>query len=209
MQGTEGQGVCASRRFAVPVVDVSCLQCSGERPCQRCRNRGLQCEYAPERKMRGPNKVKRKGAPHDAKSGRRASITSSVASTSSEDEPAHAHGSPPAPFTTAPRQFTMKFDVPSPAASGPPSGAPSPRAHARPPPISLAGTSLFDQPPVPLPQDVTPFSFDVHSPAAGRRASLPSYLLESHLKRVAAAGHAGQSVYTPPRGLEVVETTPR
>ncbi|KAI0716125.1 hypothetical protein C8T65DRAFT_726339 [Cerioporus squamosus] len=34
-------------------------KCTGETPCSRCLSRGLQCEYAPERKMRGPNKNKR------------------------------------------------------------------------------------------------------------------------------------------------------
>ncbi|KAA1476332.1 hypothetical protein DENSPDRAFT_884254 [Dentipellis sp. KUC8613] len=34
-------------------------KCSGDHPsCARCLSRGLQCEYAPERKMRGPNKPK-------------------------------------------------------------------------------------------------------------------------------------------------------
>ncbi|KAI0043314.1 hypothetical protein FA95DRAFT_1563434 [Auriscalpium vulgare] len=39
-------------------------KCSGDHPtCQRCLTRGLVCEYAPERKMRGPNKPKPLGAP--------------------------------------------------------------------------------------------------------------------------------------------------
>ncbi|KAI9436886.1 hypothetical protein H4582DRAFT_364901 [Lactarius indigo] len=34
-------------------------KCSGEHPsCQRCLTRGLVCAYAPERRMRGPNKPK-------------------------------------------------------------------------------------------------------------------------------------------------------
>lgn len=39
-------------------------KCSGEQPnCKRCLSRGLICEYAPERKMRGPNKPKPPPAP--------------------------------------------------------------------------------------------------------------------------------------------------
>ncbi|KAH9931328.1 uncharacterized protein B0H18DRAFT_1209003 [Fomitopsis serialis] len=64
-------------------------KCSGEHPsCQRCRSRGLLCEYAPERRMRGPNKKKREGSsverlsPPAPDDGRRGSIVS-VASTSS------------------------------------------------------------------------------------------------------------------------------
>lgn len=35
------------------------IKCSGEHPsCQRCLTRGLVCAYAPERRMRGPNKPK-------------------------------------------------------------------------------------------------------------------------------------------------------
>ncbi|KAM5542298.1 hypothetical protein V8D89_004171 [Ganoderma adspersum] len=37
-------------------------KCTGETPCKRCRDKELECEYAPERKMRGPNKNKRKAA---------------------------------------------------------------------------------------------------------------------------------------------------
>ncbi|KAH9828981.1 uncharacterized protein C8Q71DRAFT_452930 [Rhodofomes roseus] len=64
-------------------------KCSGEHPsCQRCRSRGLLCEYAPERRMRGPNKKKRDESSTERKSSpsfdeqRRGSVIS-VASTSS------------------------------------------------------------------------------------------------------------------------------
>lgn len=48
------------RRVDHPATPPSSLpQCSGEQPnCKRCLSRGLICEYAPERKMRGPNKPK-------------------------------------------------------------------------------------------------------------------------------------------------------
>lgn len=179
-------------------------KCSGERPCQRCVNRGLHCEYAPERKMRGPNKVKRvKGSSVESRgTARRASVASSVATTSSEDEP-HAPGSPP--FTSAPRGFTMRLDPPEGADEG---AAPSPEAdaptrRARPPPINLDGTRLYDQAPVSLMQDVPAFAFDA-SAGAARRASLPAYLPETHVKRAAPSG-----IYSPSRGLDVIETTPR
>ncbi|KAJ9112253.1 hypothetical protein QFC22_006337 [Naganishia vaughanmartiniae] len=34
-------------------------KCNGQQPCGRCGSRCLECRYAPERKMRGPNKVKK------------------------------------------------------------------------------------------------------------------------------------------------------
>ncbi|GJE89427.1 Zn(II)2Cys6 transcription factor [Phanerochaete sordida] len=168
-------------------------KCSGERPCARCVTRGLHCEYAPERKMRGPNKVKRARAPAAPGAARRASIASSAATTSSEDEP-------PSPLTAAPRTFTMTLDVP--AASATPHTAPSSpvRARARPPPISLEGTRLYDQTSVPA---GAPFAFDAGAGAA-RRASLPAYMIAAHAR---AAAHGG--VYTPSRGLDVIESSPR
>ncbi|KAI0832686.1 hypothetical protein BC628DRAFT_1414955 [Trametes gibbosa] len=63
-------------------------KCSGDHPiCQRCLSRGLQCEYAPERKMRGPNKQKRKSAfqtrtDTSASGERRHSMASAVSSGS-------------------------------------------------------------------------------------------------------------------------------
>ncbi|KAJ9102893.1 hypothetical protein QFC19_004623 [Naganishia cerealis] len=34
-------------------------KCNGQQPCGRCSSRCLECLYAPERRMRGPNKVKK------------------------------------------------------------------------------------------------------------------------------------------------------
>ncbi|EPQ61332.1 hypothetical protein GLOTRDRAFT_90534 [Gloeophyllum trabeum ATCC 11539] len=59
-------------------------KCSGEHPaCGRCVSRGLICEYAPERRMRGPNKPKNKppastssGSPPSSASSRRSSVVS-------------------------------------------------------------------------------------------------------------------------------------
>ncbi|KAH9885570.1 hypothetical protein C8Q73DRAFT_659618 [Cubamyces lactineus] len=71
-------------------------KCSGDHPaCQRCISRGLQCEYAPERKMRGPNKNKRKSISKRSETSpsgsdhRRSSIASvtSTVSSSSDAEP--------------------------------------------------------------------------------------------------------------------------
>ncbi|KAH9855716.1 hypothetical protein C2E23DRAFT_723679 [Lenzites betulinus] len=74
-------------------------KCSGDHPtCQRCLSRGLQCEYAPERKMRGPNKQKRKsvssqkhtdGSPDGD---RRSSITSITSITSTVSSSSDASG---------------------------------------------------------------------------------------------------------------------
>ncbi len=75
----------------IPNSPVSILQCSGDQPCQRCASRGLQCEYAPERKMRGPNKNKRKPSPAHEPSdepskpsnrARRGSVSSTMSSCS-------------------------------------------------------------------------------------------------------------------------------
>ncbi|KAI0638725.1 hypothetical protein C8Q77DRAFT_1028 [Trametes polyzona] len=75
-------------------------KCSGDHPtCQRCLSRGLQCEYAPERKMRGPNKQKRKSIsqkhaepePTDERRNSIASVSSTISSssdTSAFDAPA-------------------------------------------------------------------------------------------------------------------------
>lgn len=172
--------------------------------------------------MRGPNKVKRKTVSKDRAS-RRASVIS-VASTASEDDV-----SPPSPRAyprTEPRQFTMKFDVPPLADDGASgsssvSATPSPRSehlhssppreHLRPPPISLAGTGLYDQAPLPLPHEVPPFGFDAQSLNSLRRASLPAYLLDHQLRRAGVAGRMSidHSMYSPPRGLDGVERTPR
>ncbi|KZT24339.1 hypothetical protein NEOLEDRAFT_1179332 [Neolentinus lepideus HHB14362 ss-1] len=62
-------------------------KCSGEHPtCARCVSRGLICEYASERRMRGPNKRKNKpplpplstssGSPTSSPSSRRSSVVS-------------------------------------------------------------------------------------------------------------------------------------
>lgn len=168
--------------------------------------------------MRGPNKVKRNrvGTTNDKGPGRRASIASSV--TSSDEEAARSPQQPP--FTTAPRTFTMRFDMPAvadrDACSAPSSASGSPRSdhvpasparheRARPPPISLEGTGLYDQASLPLAQAVPAYVPEVASPNTSRRASLPAYLLESHATRLAAAS----GIYSPSRGLDIIETTPR
>ncbi|KAI1785563.1 hypothetical protein LXA43DRAFT_899486 [Ganoderma leucocontextum] len=66
-------------------------KCSGETPCKRCLDKGLQCEYAPERKMRGPNKNKRRAALHQKRS--TASPTSDRAIPDSVSTPASSEGS--------------------------------------------------------------------------------------------------------------------
>ncbi|KAI0364774.1 hypothetical protein BV20DRAFT_816333 [Pilatotrama ljubarskyi] len=84
-------------------------KCSGDHPtCQRCLSRGLQCEYAPERKMRGPNKNKRKSisqkrtdpSPSDASDDRRGSIAS-IASTVSSGSDASVLDAPASAAATA------------------------------------------------------------------------------------------------------------
>ncbi|KAI8969699.1 hypothetical protein BD414DRAFT_257159 [Trametes punicea] len=67
-------------------------KCSGDHPaCQRCISRGLQCEYAPERKMRGPNKNKRKSisqksSDKSSEDDRRSSVASIASTFSSSSD---------------------------------------------------------------------------------------------------------------------------
>ena len=142
----------------------------------------------------------------------------------SDDDAMHPL-SPQPPFTTEPRQFTMKLDINPGAAAGIPrtlSSSPSsthssPRSGSlsvsparserlRPPPISLAGTGLYDQAPMPLPHDVPAFAFDPQSPSSMRRASLPVNMLYS--TRLGAFQRE-LPVYSSPRAIDVVESTPR
>ncbi|KAI0042372.1 hypothetical protein FA95DRAFT_1564382 [Auriscalpium vulgare] len=76
-------------------------KCSGDRPtCQRCLTRDLVCTYAPERKMRGPNKRK----PHVAstKTSRRAHRfpTDSASSPGSEQDSSVPNTFPPRSHTS-------------------------------------------------------------------------------------------------------------
>ncbi|KAI0344323.1 hypothetical protein BDW22DRAFT_1427939 [Trametopsis cervina] len=211
-------------------------KCSGEHPvCERCRVRGLKCEYAPERKMRGPNKIKRKlgqnSTSSSARSSRRESIASiastaseasSFVSTGSESPEEHITSLSISPSFKPAERLTVDIDAahlsypqaePS-SSSSSASGSPvmgnlqfmeEHRERARPSHIDLSGTNLYDQfPEQYVPEDDT-FASDI---SAFRRASLPSYLLESfsnqHLGRSPSLGH----VYSPSRGVEVVESTP-
>jgi hypothetical protein len=72
MPCAQGKGQCfsfPSRSHALSLLvhiltDVF-TQCSGDHPCQRCHERGLECKYAAERRMRGPNKPKPSPTPLD------------------------------------------------------------------------------------------------------------------------------------------------
>lgn len=179
--------------------------------------------------MRGPNKIKRKIA-NDSKSSRRASIASVESSTSvstSSDDPQDSIRklslSPSMSVEPGHGQFTMSFDATTPSKStaspnlSPLSGSPSmgpqqisQQPKHRPSHIDLSGTKLYEHMPasfVPL----TAFEFgpDV-SPSgsnAWRRASLPSYLLESFTNQYINRSPSLGSIYTPPRGIDVVDTT--
>lgn len=178
--------------------------------------------------MRGPNKLKRKPA-LDLQSSRRTSIASvssmSSASSASEDLSSSSSqpNSPVSPVfpesqsTTNSKLKTHWSASESPSPS-PLSGSPSvestqlPQTHQRRPShIDLSGTTLYDHmpppsafpapPPLEMPLDVSPGS------SAWRRASLPSYLLESYTNQFVHRSPSIGSVYTPPRGLEVVDTS--
>ncbi|EJU00721.1 hypothetical protein DACRYDRAFT_100766 [Dacryopinax primogenitus] len=70
-------------------------RCNGGRPtCARCQQRGYECTYAPERRMRGPNKVKK---PPSKGIQPRSSVTSLSGSTSSRKgdvSPGPSNGTP-------------------------------------------------------------------------------------------------------------------
>ncbi|KAI0641253.1 hypothetical protein C8Q79DRAFT_920072 [Trametes meyenii] len=107
-------------------------KCSGDHPaCQRCVSRGLQCEYAPERKMRGPNKQKRKSGSHkrtEPVEERRSSVASvaSTVSSGSEASSFDSHAVAAAAAVTA-----IKGARPSSRASSRPASGSSPlRAEA-------------------------------------------------------------------------------
>ncbi|PCH32981.1 hypothetical protein WOLCODRAFT_159751 [Wolfiporia cocos MD-104 SS10] len=161
------------------------LQCSGEHPsCQRCRSRGLLCEYAPERRMRGPNKSKRKSvsgaAPRrrsstpQSKDGgspapRRLSVIS-ISSTSSAPEPEHhlpaappALSSPATPAPVAPPRTIAITPIPTPPQHSP---APahmhfpaSPLAPAQQPTAMQGSTRRPRPPPLHLGVAAAPFVF--------------------------------------------------
>ncbi|KAI0323842.1 hypothetical protein GY45DRAFT_1263944 [Cubamyces sp. BRFM 1775] len=114
-------------------------KCSGDHPaCQRCVSRGLQCEYAPERKMRGPNKNKRKSISQKrsetspSSDHRRSSIASvaSTVSSSSDAEPSqHAAAAAAAVAAVANQPTSRPHSRASPrSAALPMADAPRPRA---------------------------------------------------------------------------------
>lgn len=183
------------------------LQCTGETPCQRCHTRGLTCVYAAERKMRGPNKVKRKSVV-DAASARRASI---VSTGSSSDDQSVVRGSSRSSKRTStlsiPTAGTSSSGSRSPAHSSDgnsDSGSPHPR-RARPPPLDLSRTNVYDVESQialsGLTNQLADEERDQSKETAARRNSLPPYLLESYSRVVLTARPSSAS---PPQ-----EATPR
>ncbi|OCH88831.1 hypothetical protein OBBRIDRAFT_836276 [Obba rivulosa] len=173
-------------------------KCSGDRPtCARCVTRGLVCEYAAQRKMRGPNKVKRNGlvtGDSPAKGDRLQSVSSSDSSSDdmrgfelSDIPPAVVASTPSTPPNEQPElsgEMSLQYPVaPAPRTASPmdvPVGVDQ-RRRKRPPPIDLgsAGSifssvqSAFLNPQVYEASQMDHFNAD-------RRASLPAYLLESY-----------------------------
>ena len=205
------------------------LQCSGEHPtCERCRIRGLKCEYAPERKMRGPNKVKRKTAD---KSSRRISVasaasdvsatsTTSEASALSSESASDSSLRPVTPPYVEFQQFTLdmrkpnSYSRPSTASSSHSSssgGSPNlsnvqidGRVHSRPSHIDLSGTRLSDQMSISYVTDNDTFAYEISD---ARRQSLPARFMDpqshhAHI-RSPSLGH----VYTPSRGIDVIDAS--
>ena len=191
----------------VPPYSFSRLKCSGEKPCQRCRNRNLVCEYAAERKMRGPNKVKRKSVV-DAASARRASIVSTVSTASSSDD----QSIPLASSHELKRISTLSTSSAETSSTGSRSPVLSSDGHsdtgsprrARPPRIDLSQTNVYD-----VRRQIAQSGFmneevdaeREHSAAIARRNSLPPCLLESY-SRVALTAR-------PSSATDQAEATPR
>ncbi len=186
-----------------------CQQCSGDQPaCERCRLRGLRCEYAPERKMRGPNKIKRKNGLKDQ---RRMSAASS-SSRSSSTRPASRSRSTKPPFTTVPlalhSQSSDDGNMSSPSSEAAADFPAEPQASAaetsragqhRPTHIDLSGIAAAAMQ-TPLEDSVEQHQYsDAH-----RRSSLPSQVLEAYTGRL-----ADQTIYAPPRGIEVFDAHAR
>ncbi|KAI0089794.1 hypothetical protein BDY19DRAFT_992757 [Irpex rosettiformis] len=197
-------------------------KCSGEHPsCERCRLRGLKCEYAPERKMRGPNKVKRKTGD---KSSRRISVASTISEASTESSTSESSSTRPVtPPNTEFQQFTL--DLGNPNAVSRPSTAcsrhsssseSSPNlAHAqsvegrsdrpRPSHIDLSGTKLSDQMQLSYIGANDTFAYDISD---ARRASLPANLVDSFTPH--HHGHIRspslRNLYTPSREIDVIDT---
>ncbi|KAI0697468.1 hypothetical protein BC835DRAFT_1519199 [Cytidiella melzeri] len=189
-------------------------KCSGEHPaCERCRVRGLRCEYAPERKMRGPNKVKRKVVDQSRKDSRRISVasTSSEASTlsfASSDASAADLLTPTAAASDSRPSSASSSSASSP--NGSPGiqvvHTPAARRLGRPRPghIDLSGTKLYDQIPLSfVPQDDT-FAYDVNP---SRRSSLPSSLADSFSNQSLGRSPSLGQVYTPSRELDVIDAS--
>ncbi|TCD66357.1 hypothetical protein EIP91_001463 [Steccherinum ochraceum] len=162
-------------------------KCSGEHPtCQRCRVRGLTCEYAPERKMRGPNKVKRRSVAVSNAANRRASVVSSSDSTSDSTSSSSSIGKPS--FSDSSPQSSIdatasSSSVPSPTSSGPPAVKQEPLEGSRlqrlrPPSLDLKNTGTFEAFVRNLHQPQDP-SLDEETRIALRRSSLPSHLLDN------------------------------
>ncbi|KAK7688339.1 hypothetical protein QCA50_008711 [Cerrena zonata] len=179
-------------------------KCTGEKPCQRCRSRGLACEYAPERKMRGPNKLKRKSVAEAAASARRGSI---VSTCSSSDDQSALQGSP----RPNKRISTLSADTSSSRSHSPAhssdgvsdSGSPHPR-RARPPRLDLSKTNVYDVQSQLVQSALVKQEFDDQmeqcAATAARRNSLPPYLLQSY---------ARVALTTRPPSAPSADVTPR
>ncbi|PIL29993.1 transcription factor [Ganoderma sinense ZZ0214-1] len=109
-------------------------KCTGDNPCRRCMEKGLKCEYAPERKMRGPNKNKRKAtlpqkrstASPAASDCAKPSSASTPASSDSDSAASCRQRSESSPSTMA----SYRLDIPSTHSSPTPAHHASPEAAA-------------------------------------------------------------------------------
>ncbi|RPD56325.1 hypothetical protein L227DRAFT_566174 [Lentinus tigrinus ALCF2SS1-6] len=194
-------------------------KCTGDSPCSRCLSRGLQCEYAPERKMRGPNKNKRgdtakakprKGKesppaePLDSASEGHASDNSPPPSRRCESSSTHSSPVPPhrelAPQVRRgrPRAATLglgaigrlsQFNHP-PTPQPPGSDNTSvPAARPRPPPLNL--TSEREYVPRMLAQYAGAPAPVPFPENSNPRPDLPSYLIDSYSRIALRPGEDG------------------
>ncbi|CDO76413.1 hypothetical protein BN946_scf184741.g2 [Trametes cinnabarina] len=120
------------------------VYCSGDHPaCQRCISRGLKCEYAPERKMRGPNKNKRKSvvsqrSEKSSEDERRSSITSITSTISSSSDASAMEGADAAAMASAAASASAATRPSSSAGVHPASPVPTEAPRARSTTVSVA-----------------------------------------------------------------------
>ncbi|THH14081.1 hypothetical protein EW146_g6214 [Bondarzewia mesenterica] len=196
-------------------------KCSGEHPvCQRCHTRGLVCEYAPERKMRGPNKPKPPGVlAIGSNSSKRSTTSRSPSGNSGSGEtarkraltlpsvPSRRFSPKGSPLTKSTPAFTESHTR-SPTYSQPLYYQP---AHGDEPAeasteLFMGASSGFAKRPRPPPLDLSMFSLlgtgPIPAPTPSRPARSPQFMLNDTRTRLSLDNvdfNSTEQSYTSPR----------